>query len=287
MIAVFKHELRGYFHSLTAYVCGAFLLAFLGVGAMRYLIIESVSNFEYILGFGSILFAVIVPILTMRLLAEERRQKTDQLLYSLPISTTQVILGKYLATLVVFALPMALICIYPVIFAQFGALYLPIAYGSILAFFLVGAALVALGLFISSLTDNQGLAAGIGVAAILVNYFSVAMAEYVSSTPIGSFLCILVLLLGLGCLIQHLTKSEGLAAGISLAGMIAAAAVYFTRPELFDGLLPNIMTELSLFAHLDVFISGVFDLTGIVYFASFAVLFLTLAVQSMEKRRYN
>ena len=105
MIAVFKHELRTYFHSLTAYVFGAFLLAFVGIGAMLYNLQAAVSNFEFVLSFGSLVFVVIVPILTMRVLAEERRQKTDQLLYSLPITTTQVIAGKYLALLTVYILP--------------------------------------------------------------------------------------------------------------------------------------------------------------------------------------
>lgn len=105
MIAVCKHELRGYFHSLTAYVFGAFLLAVVGVGAMLYNLQAAVSNFEYVLSFSSLVFVVIVPILTMRVLAEERRQKTDQLLYSLPITTTQVVLGKYLALLAVYLSP--------------------------------------------------------------------------------------------------------------------------------------------------------------------------------------
>ena len=287
MIAVLKHELKGYFHSLTAYVCGAFLLVFIGIGAMLYNIQAAVSNFEFVLGFGSILFVVLVPVLTMRVLAEERRQKTDQLLYSLPITTTQVIAGKYLALLTVFALPMVVITLYPLLFAQFGAVYLPTAYGSILAFFLVGAALIALGMFISSLTDNQGLAAGIGIAVILFNYFSVQLAEYVSATGIGSFIAILVLILGLGMLIRHLTKSEGLALTLSIGLMAAALGAYFMTPESFEGLLPRIMTELSLFAHLNVFVNGMFDLNGIVYFGSVIVLFLSLAVQSMEKRRYN
>lgn len=287
MTAVFKHELKSYFHSLTAYVCGAFLLAFLGVGAMLYNINASVANFEFVLGFGSILFAGLVPILTMRVLAEERKQKTDQLLYALPITTTQVILGKFGALLTVFAVPMALVCLYPLIFAQFGSVYLPTAYGSLLAFFLVGAALISLGIFISSLTENQGLAAGIGVAVILFNYFSVQLAEYVSATAIGSFLAILVLIGGLGLVIRHLTKSEFLATGLSIVLMGVSLIAYFMLPGSFEGLLPRIMTELSLFAHLDVFINGIFDLNGIVYFLSFAVLFLSLSVQSMEKRRYN
>ena len=124
MIAVFKHELRGYFHSLSAYVFGAFLLAFVGLGAMLYNIQAAVSNFEYVLGYSCLVFAVIVPVLTMRVIAEERRQKTDQLLYSLPITTTQVVLGKYLALLVVYLIPLAVISIYHLIFSQFGDVYL-------------------------------------------------------------------------------------------------------------------------------------------------------------------
>ncbi len=120
MIAVLKHELRNYFHSFTAYVFGAFLLAIVGIGAMLYNLQAAVSNFEYVLSFGTIIFVVIVPILTMRVIAEERKQKTDQLLYSLPISTVKVILGKYLALLVIYLIPLAIISIYPLIFAQFG-----------------------------------------------------------------------------------------------------------------------------------------------------------------------
>ena len=175
MTAVFKHELRSYFHSLTAYVFGAFLLLVVGFGAMFYNIQAAVSNFEYVLSFSSLVFVVIVPILTMRVIAEERRQKTDQLLYSLPITTTQVILGKYLALLVVYLVPLCVISLYPLIFAQFGEVYLLTSYGSILAFFILGAALIAVGVFLSSLTENQGFAAGMGVAVILLNYYSVSL----------------------------------------------------------------------------------------------------------------
>ena len=194
MIAVLKHELRTYFHSLTAYVFGAFLLAFIGIGAMMYNLNAAVSNFEYVLGFGSMVLIVVVPILTMRVIAEEKKQKTDQLLYALPITTTQVIAGKFLALLCVYLLPLCVVAVYPLVFAQFGEVYLPTAYGSLAAFFLVGAALIAIGIFISSLTDHQGFAAGIGIAAILLNYFSVSLAEYVSATAIGS-LAVLTLLL--------------------------------------------------------------------------------------------
>lgn len=287
MLAVLKHELRSYFHSLTAYVFGAFLLAFVGLGAMLYNIQAAVSNFEYVLSFGSLIFVVIVPILTMRVIAEERRQKTDQLLYSLPITTFQVIVGKYLALLVLYLIPLAVVCLYPLIFAQFGDVYLLTAYGSILAFFVMGAALIALGMFISSLTDNQGLAAGIGIAVILFNYYSVSLSEYVSSSAFGAFIALLVLILALGAVIRYLTRNETFAYVVSAVLLVGVVALFVIDSTALEGLLPDLMRTLSLFDRFDPFVNGVFDLTGIVYYLTVIVFFLFLSVQSLEKRRYN
>ena len=287
MIAVCKHELRGYFHSLTAYVFGAFLLAVVGVGAMLYNLQAAVSNFEYVLSFSSLVFVVIVPILTMRVLAEERRQKTDQLLYSLPITTTQVLLGKYLALLAVYLIPLAVICVYPLIFTQFGEVYLPTSYGSIFAFFVMGAALMAVGVFLSSLTENQGFAAGITIAVILFNYYSVSLSEYISSTAFGSLIALDVLAILLGFLIRYLTRNEGLAYGVALALVLALAAAFLVDSSMFEGLLPAVMEQLSLFERFNTFVNGVFDVTAIVYYLSVIGFFLLLSVQSMEKRRYN
>ena len=287
MIAVCKHELRGYFHSLTAYVFGAFLLAVVGVGAMLYNLQAAVSNFEYVLSFSSLVFVVIVPILTMRVLAEERRQRTDQLLYSLPITTTQVVPGKYLALLAVYLIPLAVICVYPLIFAQFGEVYLPTSYGSIFAFFVMGAALMAVGVFLSSLTENQGFAAGITIAVILFNYYSVSLSEYISSTAFGSLIALDVLVILLGFLIRYLTRNEGLAYGVALALVLALAAAFLVDSSMFEGLLPAVMEQLSLFERFNTFVNGVFDVTAIVYYLSVIGFFLLLSVQSMEKRRYN
>ena len=286
MIAVLTHELRSYFHSLTAYVFGAFLLAFVGIGAMLYNIQSAVSNFELVLNFSTLIFVVIVPILTMRVIAEERRQKTEQLLFCLPITTVQVILGKYLALLVVYLIPLALICIYPLIFAQYGAVYLPTAYCSILAFFLLGAALIAVGMFLSSLTENQGLAAGLGIAVILLNYYSVSLSEYVSATALGSVITLVVLIALLGLVIRALTGNGNLAYWVSFALICIAVAVYMMDSAVFEGLLPKIMSQLSLFSRFTVIVNGVFDLSTVVYDLSVSIFFLFLSVQSLEKRRY-
>lgn len=287
MTAVFVHELKSYFHSLTAWVFAAFLLCFVGIGAMLYNIQAAVSNFEYVLSFGCLVFVVIVPVLTMRVLAEERRQKTDQLLYSLPISTTEVIIGKYAALLVLYLVPLVIISIYPLVFAQFGDVYLPTSYGSIFAFFLLGAALLAVGMFISSLTENQGLAAGVGIAVILFNYYSVSLSEYVSSSAIGSVIALIVISCAVGLVLKLLTGSGTLGYWVGFALCALCVVVYIVSPDTLEGLVPNIMSALSLFERFYVFVNGVFDLKGIVFYLSATGFFLFLSVQSLEKRRYN
>ncbi len=287
MIAVCKHELSSHFHSLTAYIFSAFFLAFVGLGAMLYNIQSAVANFEYVLSFVCLGFVVIIPILTMKAVAEERRQKTDQLLYSLPITASQIMIGKYLALLVVYLVPLVVISFYPLIFARFGEVYLLTSYGSMFAFFMMGAAFIAIGMFISSLTDNLGFAAGIAILVILLNYYSVTLAEYVSSTAIGSAAALIVAAVLLGFVIRYLTRNDKLAVGTGAILSIAVAGLYVMDSAAFEGLLPDIMKQLSLFERFYKFVNGVFDLTGIVYYVTVTVFFLFLSVQSLEKRRYN
>ena len=106
---------------------GAFLLLFAGIYTMVINLQSASPYFEYVLMNMDFIFLIIVPILTMRVIAEERRQKTDQLLYSLPLTMTQVALGKYLAMLVIFLIPVAVIGVYPLVLTAFGAVYLPAA----------------------------------------------------------------------------------------------------------------------------------------------------------------
>ncbi len=287
MLAVLKHELKLYFYSMTAWVFGAFLLVFIGLGSMLYNLQAAVSNFEFVLGFACLVFSVIVPVLTMRVIAEERKQKTDQLLYSLPITTAEVVMGKYLALLAVYLVPLCIISVYPLIFSQFGDVYLLTSYGSLLAFYIMGAALIALGVFISSLTDNQGLAAGIGIAVILFNYYSVSLSEYVSSSMLGTIAVLLAIIIMISMIIMNMTQNDliGFFSGIILMLMLMATAIF--KSDALEGLLPDVMSTLSLFERFYTFVNGAFDLTAIVYYITFAIFFLFLTVQSLEKRRYN
>ncbi len=287
MLAVLKHELALFYHSLSGYVFGAFLLVFTGIGALIYNINASVANFEYVLSFIQIVFIIIVPILTMRIIADEKRQKTDQLLYSLPISTTDIVLGKFLTLLVVYAIPMLLICAYPLIFSVYGDVYLPTSYGSIIAFLFLGLALISIGMFISSLTESQGMAAGICVVVMLFNYYCTTLADAVSTTAMGSLITIIVLMIVLGVIIRYMTKSDVLGYGFPVVTSAIAVIVYAIKPEMLEDLLPSVMRQISLFARFTMFYNGIFDLTAIVYYISVIAFFLFLCVQSLEKRRYN
>lgn len=287
MRAIFQHELRGAFHGLAAYLFCAFLLVFVGVGAMIYNIQAAVANFEYVLQFVCIGLVVIVPVLTMRSFAEERRQKTDQLLYSLPLGTWDIVAGKYLALVTVFLVPMVFISAYPLLFSLYGEVYLPSAYGSLLAFLLLGAALIAAGIFVSSLTESQGFAAGIAIAAFLLNYYSVSLAEQVSATALGSLLALGVTALLLALLIRALTRNAALAWGVGGVCALAALAVYLIDAVKLEGLLPTLMEKLSLFERFYPFVNGIFDWTSVVFYGSVIVFFLFLTVMSLEKRRYN
>lgn len=287
MRAIFQHELRGAFHGLAAYLFCAFLLVFVGVGAMIYNIQAAVANFEYVLQFVCIGLVVIVPVLTMRSFAEERRQKTDQLLYSLPLGTWDIVAGKYLALVTVFLVPMVFIAAYPLLFSLYGEVYLPSAYGSLLAFLLLGAALIAAGIFVSSLTESQGFAAGIAIAAFLLNYYSVSLAEQVSATALGSLLALGVTALLLALLIRALTRNAALAWGVGGVCALAALAVYLIDAAKLEGLLPTLMEKLSLFERFYPFVNGIFDWTSVVFYGSVIVFFLFLTVMSLEKRRYN
>ena len=286
MKAVFKHEAGLYSHGLLACVFGAFLLEFIGIGAMLYNINAAVANFEYALGTFCIGFVALVPILTMRVLAEEKKQKTDQLLSLLPLSSTGIILGKYFAMALVFVIPMLVACVYPLIFSMYGEVYLPTSYGALFAFVFLGLALIAIGMFISSLTESQGMAAGLCVVVMLFCYYSASLADYIASTAFNLVALVVIAAL-LALLVRRLTCSDAAGILVLVLCLAAVGVVWLVSPDSLATLLPDLMSRLSLFERFYTFVNGVFDVTAIVYYLSVAAFFLFLCVQSWEKKRYN
>lgn len=287
MTAVFRNEIKMLFSGLTAYVYGGFLLFAVAIYMMYYNLNSSYANFEYALMGASFAFIIMVPIITMRIIAEEKKQKTDQLLYSLPISTTQIVVGKFLAVFLTSVIPMCIVVGYPFVLKDYGNLYLPTSLGALFGYMMLAASLLAIGIFISSITESQPMAAGICFAVMALNYYMVTLAEYVATSAYGSLVALLIVELILAFLIKHMTRNSFMAKGTGLVLIAATIGLYIYKVEWFEGLFPKILENLSVYERFYVFVDGIFDYTHIVYFVSVIVFFLFLTVQSLEKRRYN
>ena len=155
MTAIFKRELKSYLTSMVGYLFIFFVLVLTGIYFSAYQLSGGYSKFETTLSALTFVFLIGVPILSMRVLAEERKQKTDQLLLTAPVSVWDIVFGKYLALVAVFAIPVVIMCVYPLIMSKFGTISYASAYTGILGFFLLGCANLAIGVFMSALTDSQ------------------------------------------------------------------------------------------------------------------------------------
>ena len=289
MGAVYRHELSSHFRNLTGCVFGAFLLLFAGVFTVYYNIQMAYANFELALGsaYMALVYVIAIPVLTMRVIAEERKQKTDQLLYSLPLSMTQVVMGKYLAMVTVLAIPVTLMGLYPLLLSAYGPVNLASAMGVLVGFFLLGAALMSMGLFISALTESQGVCAGVCFVVMLLNYFISDLAAMVGQNPMASLVAYSLLAAGAGYLVFRMTKHEAISTGIWGIAQAALLIRYTQASEAFSGSFGNLINKLSLFERYYDFVLGVLDLKSIAYLLSVCILFTVLTVQVMEKRRWS
>jgi len=287
MKAIYRREFKSYFTSMTGYVFIAFMLLFAGVYTMIVCLKQGYPNFEYVLANMSFSFFIIVPVITMKVVSEEKRQRTDQLLYSLPITTTDVILGKYFALLTVLAIPLGLFAFYPLILDMYGDVYLPASYGALVAFFFMGASFLAIGLYISSLTESQMIAAGLCFAILLTNYFLTSIASLISVSASVSYFIVLGVVIAIALALYIMTKSFFISGVIGGMFLVLASVFYFVKPAVYEGLAGTVLQKLSLFDHYYTFMAGSFDLTEIAFFVSITVLFIFLSVQSMEKKRWS
>ena len=290
MNAIFAKELKGYFRNVTGFVFFAVMSAIIGIFAAVINFSYAYPNFEYVLTGINFIFLIVVPLLTMRVLSEERHQKTDQLIYSLPIKISKVVLGKFFAVLTVFALPVLLSAIYPLVLSLYdpsGYISYASSYGTLLAFFLLGAALISIGLFMSSLTENQIISAVMCFGAMLISFLTGPLASIIPSSANASFFGFIIVIFLAALLIYFLTKNSNLAWLSFLVLDIPLVLIRFIKSDILEGALPAILKSVSLFDKLDNFAAGIFDITSLITYLSVTALFLFFTVQSMEKRRWS
>lgn len=174
MIAVFKKEMRGYFTGVVGYVFLVLYLALAGVifaYTTFFSMSSSVTNF---FTFMLVVSAVILPLLTMKSFSEERKVRTEQLLLTSPVSITGIVFGKFLAAYVMFAGCILLNTLYFLFLVSYASLKFAVLLGNMVAMLLVGMVFIAIGLFVSSLTENQ-LSAAIGTIAIILAFLAIGV----------------------------------------------------------------------------------------------------------------
>lgn len=168
MIVIWKKELRNYFLTPLGYVFMGIFLLMSGVFFALFNMNNATSDLDVLFGNMIYLFMILTPILTMRLLSEERKSKTDQLLMTSPMSVWKVVSGKYLSALTMLALTLLCTTPYIVIIGIYAELFPGLIISNYLGFFLMGCSYIAIGLLMSALTESQLTAAVLTMATILL-----------------------------------------------------------------------------------------------------------------------
>ncbi len=287
MTAVYKRELRSYLTSMIGYIFIFFILLLTGIYFSAYQLSAAYPKFEYTLSALTFVFLISVPILTMRVLAEERKQKTDQLLLTSPVSVEKIVIGKYLALVTVFAIPMAIICLYPLLMTKFGTVSLGMAYTAILGFFLLGCANLAIGVFISSLTESQVIAAVLTFVLLFAFYMMNGISSFFSEGALSTCITFGLLILAASIIIYTMIKNFLISAVVCVAGEAVLAVLYLVNSEFFAGGIQKVLQVFNISGHFDNFANGIFDINGILYFISVIAVCVFLTIQSIVKRRWN
>ena len=287
MLAIIKKEFLTYFKSMTGYIFMACLLFFVGLFFVLNNLLGMSPQYNGVLSNITFVFMLIVPILTMRLLAEEARQKTDQLLLTSPISLSRIVLGKFLGAVSVLFLTLVITLIYPVILSTMGSVNWPEVIGGYVGFFLFGCSLIAVGLFVSSITDNQVIAAVVTFTVLLLIWFIDTIAQGLPTDRTSGIIFTCILIAAVAFIFYMAAKNWIVSGGIMAAGLIGVFVGYRMKPAAFDGLIAKVLNWFSLLSRYDDFSMGVLNLSPIIYYISFSGIFLFLTVRMLEKKRWS
>ncbi|MBS4827508.1 MAG: Gldg family protein [Firmicutes bacterium] len=181
MIAIYKRELKNFFTTVTGWL---FIAAHVCMAGLYFFAINLLSGYANVAEtVSSILFLLLLttPILSMRILAEERKQKTDQLTLTSPVSVAGIVMGKYFALATVFTVPIAVMCTFPLILSHYGTVPMGESYTAILVYYLFGLTCLAVGLLVSSITESQVIAAVLSFAVLFVGYMMSSITAMISS----------------------------------------------------------------------------------------------------------
>ena len=287
MLAIYKKEIKNYLTSMTGYIFMAFILLVLGIYFTAYNLNYGSPDFGMTLNSATFIFLIITPVLTMKILAEERKNKTDQLLLTAPVPVWKIVAGKYLGMVTVYAIPVLISACYPLIMCKYGKVSYAMTYTAVLGFFLMGCANIAIGLFFSSVTESQVIAAVLTFGALFCSFVMEGIKSFFSQTAVSSMLAFLVLSLVIAFFVYEMTKNIMLT--IVTGGILSAVTLllYFTNASLYEGAIQKVLSQFAVATQFNKFLGGILDLTGILYMLSVVCIFVFLTVQSIQKRRWS
>ncbi|NLJ97275.1 MAG: ABC transporter permease subunit [Clostridiales bacterium] len=287
MLAIFKKELRSYFTSMIGYVFISLFLAIIGIFFIFNNLLSRQGNFEYTITNVSFIFVLLVPLLTMRIMAEENKQKTDQLLLTSPVTAGEIVMGKFLSVFAILLTVIALISTYPLIMNLYGEVPFASSYGSIIGFILLGGSYIALGIFLSSLTDSQVVAAIITFIVFFITLFMENIAGSISTNHSTAFVFFSVIVVILCLILWNMVRNLMLTIGIGIIAEGIITAIYLYNPTLYDGAIVKVFSWLSATSRFDNFYMGIFDLADIIFYLSIIFVFLFLSTQVIKKKRWS
>lgn len=287
MMAIYKRELRNYLTSMIGYLFIFFILVITGVYFSAYQLTAAYPKFEYTLNAITFVFLIGIPILTMRVLAEERKQKTDQLLLTSPVSVSGIVIGKYLALVTVFAAPMAIMCTYPLIMSKFGTISYGETYTAIFGFFLLGCANLAIGVFMSALTESQIIAAVLTFVLLFAFYVMNGISSFFSQTSMSTCVAFGFLILAATIIIYTMIKNVLVTLIVGIVGEGFLIVMYVINSSLFAGGIQKFLNIFNISGHFENFANSIFDIKGIVYFLSVIAVCIFLTIQMVVKRRWD
>lgn len=287
MLAIYKKELKSYLTSMQGYVFMAFIMLVLGIYFTAYNLNYASPDFGTTLNSVTFVFLIITPILTMRILAEEKRNKTDQLLFTSPVPIWKIVFGKYLGMVTIYLIPVVITLFYPLILAKYGTVSYPMTLTAIVGFFFLGCANIAVGLFLSSITESQVIAAVLTFVVLFCSFVMNGIESFFSQTAMASMLAFAVLAVLIAMVVYQMTKDNILTGitGVVLLG--AVVIIYIIKSSLYEGAIQKLLDLLAIANHFDNFVGGILDFSGIVYMLSVICIFIFLTVQSIQKRRWS
>lgn len=287
MLAVFLKEIRSYFTSAIGYIFMGTFLLITGIFFAMYNLLSASPAYNSTLQSLITVFLFIIPILTMKIMSEETKTKTDQLLFTSPLKITDIILGKYFAALAIFAASLLITVLYPMILSMFGTISVSEIFTGYIGIFLLGATLIAIGLFVSSLTENQVTSAVISFGVLLFIFMIDNIQQALPSTRNSSIIFVLIMIAIFASFVYFSTKNIYAAAATVVTGLILTIAIYLAKKEAFDGLLQKVFEWFSLIKRYNLFSQGVLSLNSAVYYLSFIAAFVFLTIRMVDKRRWS